>query len=107
VSGFKSACGEPDETPEQDAARQAATERMYFGKLVEKLMQTTAMASPAEGEFLRRMDLSLNVLGRQPDRGEIDRLKEIAWKYRRDMRGSALAPKLNPADPIVRESGGG
>jgi hypothetical protein len=101
------AAGERPESDAEDEHRQAQTERLYFGKLVERLLATGAKDFPATRDFLQRMDLSLNVMRQEPNRADIVRVKQIAWDWRREMRGSALAPKLNPNDPIVREMGGG
>ncbi len=97
--------GEREETPEEDAARQARSEGMYIGNVVTRLMASKAMEFPGNADFLKRLDLALNVMNGTPSRTDVERVKEMAWKWRRQMADSPLAPKLPPHDPIVREQG--
>jgi hypothetical protein len=97
--------GEREETAAEDAHRQARSEAMYIGQIVTRLMASDAMKFPANAEFLKRLDLALNVYNGTVARGDIDRVKDMAWKWRRQMPASPLTPKLPPDDPIVKEMG--
>lgn len=55
-----------------------------------------------EGKFIEAMDVRLNVLKQMPSDAEVQRIKELAWKYRRRLP-THIAPKLPPYDPIVQE----
>ncbi|MHB1305358.1 MAG: hypothetical protein ACYCZB_18185 [Acidiphilium sp.] len=96
--------GEREETPEEDAARQAQSEAKFIGCTVERLLQTRAMEFPASAEFLRRLDVEINVLHRIPSRADVARVKELAWKWRREMP-RPIAPMLPPHDPVAKEMG--
>lgn len=93
--------GEREDTPEQDVERGEMAEATLFGRTVTKLLETSATTAPGSFEFLKRMDLHLNVLRRPLARDDRNRLKELAWKYRRQI-DAPLAPKLPPHDPVVQ-----
>ena len=88
--------------PEEDAPRVArAVRAALLGNL-----HSLAMCSIPAGSRDRKDVLDIRAkldLDREPlTHKETDRIKSLMWKYRRQLpRG--LAPKLNPADPIVRE----
>ncbi len=85
---------------DDDQARAERAEIDLYAITVTKL--GTLELRGAEGEFVRRMDLQLCILRRLPGTHDLQRLKDMAWKYRRQMPRH-LAPKLPPHDPIVRE----
>lgn len=96
--------GEREETPAEDAERQARSEAKFIGCIVGRLMETRAMEFPAAAESLKRLDLEINVLHRLPSRADVERVKALAWTWRREMPRS-IAPKLPPDDPIAQELG--
>lgn len=90
---------EPDHDADRRLAR--ALRAAALGKL-----EALAMCSIPAGSRDRKDVLDLRAKlerDREPlTRKEQDRIRELMWKYRRQLpRG--LAPTLNPADPIVRE----
>ena len=91
---------------DDDRARMDNTEVKLLGITVSKLLSVEnlpADVSPKSARaFLKDMDLELNVFGRLPDRARVQRIKDLAWQYRRQMPAH-LAPKLPPRDPIVQE----
>ncbi len=88
---------------EDDKARMAQSEVKLLGITVEKLKSVSELTAE-ERRFVEAMDLQLNVFRKIVERGEVQRIKDLAWKYRRKMP-SHLAPKLPPYDPIVVEMG--
>jgi hypothetical protein len=94
------------ELDDDDKARMVNTEVKLFGITVAKMLTIESLppdVSPKSARaFLKDMDLELNVFGRLPDRTCIQRIKDLAWQYRRQMP-AYLAPKLPPHDPIVQE----
>lgn len=87
---------------DDDKARMANTEAKLLGVTVTKLL-TVSLPGPVK-RFVDEMDLQLNVFGRSVSRDQVQRIKDLAWEYRRQMP-KHLAPKLPPHDPIVREMG--
>lgn len=91
--------------PEPDDDDDARTKRAianFLGITVAKLATLGLHKGYPEGKFIEGMDVRLNVLKQLPADNEVQRIKELAWKYRRQMPRS-LAPKLPPHDPIVQE----
>jgi hypothetical protein len=93
----------PPEPEDDDAPRVARAVRgAQLGKL-----EALAMASIPAGSRDRKDVLDLRAKlerDREPlTQKEQDRIAALMWKYRRQLpRG--IAPKLNPADPVVREN---
>ena len=94
---------------DDDRARMAITEVKLLGITVAKLLSIENLppiirsaAGRSARAFLQDMDLQLNVLGHLPDRARVQRIKALAWEFRRQMP-SHLAPTLPPHDPIVQE----
>lgn len=90
----------PDlDTPEQDAARQAASQRDFLRLVVAALGQVRMLPGhPDQGRLRRLMQVDLAAITDE----QIAALDRMAWRYRRQLR-RGLAPKVNPDDPIVRE----
>jgi hypothetical protein len=86
----------------EDAARVNGSIVKMLGITVEKIRALKLPASSPEGRFIEAMDMRLNVLHQMPADDQVQRIKDMAWKYRRRMPVH-LAPKLPPNDPIVQE----
>jgi hypothetical protein len=87
---------------DDDAARQAESERQLMGLTVKRLMESGLPKGSGDARFLERMDLRITVNREMPTKAEIERIKALAWTHRRRMPRT-LAPKLPPHDPIVKE----
>lgn len=91
--------------PERD---DDATERLHrtlrqaaLGKL-DLLAQANIPAGSRDRQDVLRLRDKLHADREPLTQKEQDRIAQLMWKHRRQLpRG--LAPKLNPADPIVRE----
>lgn len=90
------------EPEDDDAARMRATTRMWLGVTVEKLLPLRQGMTRMEAAFLAAMDSEINVLKRLPSADSVQKIKTLAWKFRRFMP-APVAPKLPPHDPIVQE----
>ncbi len=88
--------------PDDDAARLAKTFQTWCAMQVEKLLAVKAHLTQPERGQLRDLDTRLCVLRQAPRDSDIAWLKNLSWKYRRQLP-RALAPKVNPQDPIVME----
>lgn len=94
---------QPPEPPEDDAPR---VNRAVRAALLGKLNALAHCSIPA-GSRDRQDVIALRQRVEQDSAAltqkQQDRVAQLMWKYRRQMpRG--IAPKLNPADPIVREN---
>lgn len=87
--------------PDDDAARLDWAQRQLLGGTVEQLLAIQDVQGIERG-FLNGLDMRLNVLKQMPTQGDIEQLKILAWKHRRQLPRHS-APKLNPEDPVVRE----
>jgi hypothetical protein len=90
------------ERDEDDAARVNASIINMLGITVSKMLALSLHKASPEGRFIEAMDTRLNVFRAMPTDAEVTRIKELAWKYRRQLPAH-LAPKLPPNDPIVQE----
>lgn len=93
------------ERDDDDAARMEWAEVKLLRSTVEKLLPLKAGMSRDERGFVADIDLRVCVLGQHPGAQAVQRVKALAWKYRRHMAPGA-GPKLPPHDPIVREMEG-
>lgn len=98
------AYGQP-EANDDDASRMEWAEVQLLAGTVEKLLGIKVLLKPDERRFVEGLDTSLVVLRRHPGPEAVTRLKNIAWKHRRQMPKGA-GPKLPPHDPIVMEMEG-
>lgn len=87
---------------DDDAARMAESERALLGLTVTRLKEIGLPKGSGDARFLEQMDRRINVAREKPTAAEVEKVKRMAWTYRRRMP-ARLALKLNPADPIVRE----
>lgn len=87
---------------DDDAARLAESERALMGLTVTRLKEIGLPKGSGDARFLEQMDLRINVKRELPAKTEIERIKTLAWTHRRRMPRH-MAPRLPPADPIVRE----
>ncbi len=92
------------EMPESDddGARVSGSIVKMLGITVEKMLTLKLPSGSPEGRFIEAMDMRLNVLHQMPSDDQVQRIKDLAWKYRRRLPAH-LAPKLPPGDPIVQE----
>ncbi len=88
--------------PDDDAARMEKTFQQWCAMQVEKLLSIKAHLTQAERGQLRDLDTRICILRQTAREADIAWLKNLAWKYRRALP-RALAPKMNPQDPIVME----
>lgn len=90
------------EQDEEAGARVNGSIIKVLGITVEKLRTLGLPKGSPEGKFIEGMDLRLSVFKEMPSTAEVQRIKDLAWKYRRQMPVH-LAPKLPPNDPIIQE----
>jgi hypothetical protein len=91
--------GEKPDTPEQDAARRAVSQRSFLRLVIDALNRVRMLPGHPDKRRLRRLtQTDLTVITDE----QIHALHRLAWRYRRQMP-HGLVPKANPDDPIVRE----
>ncbi len=90
------------EPEDDDEARVAKALIQAWALNVQKLVNLRNAIAPAERRTVEALDLKICVLRQMPADHEIRQIKDLAWKYRRQIP-RALAPKLPPHDPVVQE----
>jgi hypothetical protein len=92
----------PERADDDDQARMEKAVVDALAIAVTRLKAVSMAMGGADARFIRNMDLTLCTLRKMPEQGQVQKIKELAWKYRR-MIPAGIAPKLPPGDPIVRE----
>jgi hypothetical protein len=91
-----------EEIIEQGRLEHEARSRIkWWGDIVARLV-VVKFEKIHERQFVEGMNRQLNQGGELPDDLSRQRIKDLAWKYRRQMPAHAR-PKLPPRDPIVQE----
>ncbi len=90
---------------DDDAARMERTEVQWLSMSVQKLLSVKQHLKPDERRFVDDLDTRVCVLNQHPGAQKVEQIKALTWKYRRQLP-RALAPKLPPHDPIVKEMEG-
>ena len=91
--------GDDEDTPEQEAARVRQAIRREAVVLIDALRRVATIRGGG-AIWLREMAARIEHEGITPE--ERRHLARIAWFYRRQLPRH-LAPRCNPADPIVME----
>jgi hypothetical protein len=92
------------EADDDDAARVEKALIQVWAIHVEKLVGLKLPTHTLDGGTIERLDVKVCVLRQMPSDYEIRLIKDLAWKYRRQMPRDQ-APKLPPHDPVVQEMG--
>jgi hypothetical protein len=90
----------PPEIDNEEEARVAKAMRTWLLTMITKL-KPLKFESRVERGFIERLDIALTA-GRAASKQDVQRLKDISWKYRRQLP-KHTAPTLPPHDPIVQE----
>lgn len=88
--------------PDDDEDRQRRAELKLHTITVQRLLTLKNGMTRDERALLADLDFRVCVCREIPSEPHLRKLKDIAWKYRRQMPVH-LAPKLPPHDPIVAE----
>ena len=90
--------------PEEDAEEATRMLKAEIAWLGGRVTALKAVCAPTtrDGAFFERMDMQLNVFRRMVPEVEVQLIKTLSWKYRREMPAHTR-PKLPPNDPVVRE----
>ena len=84
-----------------DVDRRAQAELRWLRNIIDQLMRVQ-FEKRGEASFVSLASTRLLTTGVMPEAQEMRRIKDLSWKYRRQLP-KGVGPTLPPHDPIVQE----